>query len=258
VTLRVPGRHNVLNSLAAVAVGRELDIPSRRSRARWRASPASTGASRCAASAAACSWSTTTVHHPAEIEATLSAAREGLGRRLVVVFQPHRYTRTRALAPEFHRAFKDADTVIVTDVYAAGEAAIPAWTAARCRGDRQQRSRQRPLRAGHGEDPRDPRADRSPGDLVLTLGAGSVWKVGPPTWARAPRLQAPAPRRTRRTKKSKKARGGGKAPSPTAGGQGTPEAQGTHGAQGTGACARPARGARRRVHEAAMTACGEA
>src|SRR4029453_8560663 len=64
-------------------------------------------------------------HHPTEIEATLAAARDGFGRRTVAIFQPPRYTRTQALLEEFGRAFVLADHVVVTEVYAAGEAPIP-------------------------------------------------------------------------------------------------------------------------------------
>src|SRR6187399_175452 len=67
-------------------------------------------------------------HHPAEIEATLDAAQRGFDRRVVVAFQPHRYTRTQSLFAEFTRAFNKADLVFVTDVYAAGETPIPGAT----------------------------------------------------------------------------------------------------------------------------------
>jgi UDP-N-acetylmuramate--alanine ligase len=118
-------------------------------------------------------------HHPAEIKATLAAARSGWERRLIVVFQPHRYTRTRALFDEFVTAFYQADQVVVMEVYAAGEEPIPG---AEGRG----------LAAGiasHGH--RDARfiGEREAvvehlrsvvqdGDIVITLGAGNVWQVG--------------------------------------------------------------------------------
>jgi UDP-N-acetylmuramate--alanine ligase len=179
VSLRVPGRHNVLNSLAAIAVGRELDIPFTKIA---RALSRFTGVDRrfqVRGERGGVLVVDDYGHHPAEIEATLSAAREGLGRRLVVVFQPHRYTRTHALAMEFHRAFKDADTVIVTEIYPAGEAPIPGVDG---------RSLAEGIASGgHGSVHCEPDMQKipaileriaRPGDLVLTLGAGSVWKVG--------------------------------------------------------------------------------
>jgi UDP-N-acetylmuramate--alanine ligase len=125
VRIPVPGRHSVYNSLAAVAVGLELDVPFgkiAKSLARFQAVDR-----RFQWKGEA--FGATVVddygHHPTEIQATLAAAREGFGARTVVAFQPHRYSRTRALLEEFGRAFVLADRVIVTAVYAAGEAAIP-------------------------------------------------------------------------------------------------------------------------------------
>ena len=120
-------------------------------------------------------------HHPAEIRATLAGARTGFpDRRLVVAFQPHRYTRTRDLMGEFARAFNDADVVVVCDIYAAGEEPIAgvvvgARSSTRCarrataappRGQARRRRRRRSRR-----ELRD-------GDIVITLGAGDVWMVG--------------------------------------------------------------------------------
>jgi UDP-N-acetylmuramate--alanine ligase len=120
-------------------------------------------------------------HHPAEIRATLAAARAAFGGRVIVIFQPHRYTRAQALFQEFLSAFDQADTVIVMDVYAAGEAPLPGVSAAALADG---------IRV-HG--PRDVSYlgnDRArilahvtevagSGDLVLTLGAGDVGQLGP-------------------------------------------------------------------------------
>jgi len=194
VTLSVPGRHNVLNSLAAIAVGRELNIPFTKIA---RALSRFTGVDRrfqVRGERGGILVVDDYGHHPAEIEATLRAAREGLGRRLVVVFQPHRYTRTHALAPEFHLAFKDADTLIVTDIYSAGESPIPGVDG---------RSLAEGISgSGHGSVHCEPdmlkipaileRIAR-PGDLVLTLGAGSIWKVGAAFLAAAVETKPAAP-----------------------------------------------------------------
>jgi UDP-N-acetylmuramate--alanine ligase len=118
-------------------------------------------------------------HHPTEIRATLAAARQVWSGRIIVVFQPHRYTRTQALFDEFVTAFCDADILIVTDIYAASEEPIPGLTAGTLCGA---------IRAaGHPDAVHlsgfDAIVDHligivKPTDVVLTQGAGSVWKVG--------------------------------------------------------------------------------
>jgi UDP-N-acetylmuramate--alanine ligase len=117
-------------------------------------------------------------HHPAKIRAALAAAREGLGRRVVVAFQPHRYTRTRDVFDELARAFHDADVVLLTEIYAAGEEKIPGVTAAalaeavRACGHRAvefvaEKSRIVPRL----------RELTRPGDLVFFMGAGDIGKL---------------------------------------------------------------------------------
>jgi len=110
----------------------------------------------------------------------LAAAKEGWHRRLVVLFQPHRYTRTRDLLDEFAHAFDQADTVFITDIYPAGEPEIPGVSG--------ERLVQAVRAAGHRgvefADRKDRLAERvrpvlRPGDMVITLGAGDIWKVGP-------------------------------------------------------------------------------
>ena len=119
-------------------------------------------------------------HHPAEIRATLAAAREVHAGRIVVVFQPHRYTRTRDLWDEFVRAFNDADVLVLTEIYAAGEDKIPGVEAAplaeamRAHGHRDVRfvpDLERALEHAC-------QALAAPGDLVVTLGAGSISTLG--------------------------------------------------------------------------------
>jgi UDP-N-acetylmuramate--alanine ligase len=118
-------------------------------------------------------------HHPTEIKATLAAARQVWSGRIIVVFQPHRYSRTRALFEEFLTAFDDADGLIITDIYPASEAPIPGVTAeALCEAVR---------RKGHPDARQFSHFDAivdhlakvaQPSDVILTQGAGSVWKVG--------------------------------------------------------------------------------
>jgi UDP-N-acetylmuramate--alanine ligase len=195
VRLPVPGRHSVYNSLAAIAAGLELDVPFgkiAKSLARFQAVDR-----RFQRKGEA--FGTTVIddygHHPTEIQATLSAAREGFGARTVVAFQPHRYSRTRALLEEYGRAFVQADRVIVTAVYAAGEAPIPNIDGAAVADAL--------VRHGHPAVSYEPRLDRLPnrlkelvlpGDLVITLGAGDIWKAGEAFLALASKA---SPRRTR-------------------------------------------------------------
>jgi UDP-N-acetylmuramate--alanine ligase len=179
VKLAVPGRHSVYNSLAAIAVGLELDVPFAtivRALGRFR------GVDRRFQVKGRVDGTVVVddyAHHPTEIQATLAAAREGFGSRTVVVFQPHRYSRTKALLEEFGRAFFLADRIVVTDVYAAGEAPIAgvdgaAVAAALVRHGHPSVVAVRTLDAAT----KAVREMIRPGDLVLTLGAGDVWKVG--------------------------------------------------------------------------------
>ena len=230
ITLRVPGRHSMLNSLAAVAVGLELDLPFAKIA---KALSGFRGVDRRFQKRGEKNGVLVVDdygHHPAEIVATLSAAREAFGRRIVVVFQPHRYTRTRALAPEFHRAFYQAGAVIVTEIYPAGETPLPGVTGeALSRGIADH---------GHRDVRYEPDMEKipalldeitGPGDVVITLGAGSVWKVGEAFLGRS----AGAPRRT-----------GGAARAATAAGRGA-GASAAPGATGKPGASRPKQGGRR-------------
>ncbi|HET9298828.1 MAG TPA: UDP-N-acetylmuramate--L-alanine ligase [Candidatus Polarisedimenticolaceae bacterium] len=179
IRLGVPGRHSVYNSLAAVAVGLELDVPFRKIAAALAAFRGADRRLQLKGRAHGALIVDDYGHHPTEVVATLSAIREGFGARTVVVFQPHRYTRTQALLEEFGRAFFLADHVIVTDVYAAGERPIDGISGASVAESL--------VRHGHpsvvyerrlSEIAKRLRPSIAPGDVVLTLGAGDVWKVG--------------------------------------------------------------------------------
>ncbi|MGC3946751.1 MAG: cyanophycin synthetase [Chryseolinea sp.] len=127
--LNLAGEHNVRNALAAIAIAMELDCPDAPSRKRWRISLAWVVASRSMANgrrptAAAFSLIDDYGHHPVEMAAVLAAARGAFpGRRLVLAFQPHRYTRTRDCFADFVQVMQGADVVLLTEVYAAGERA---------------------------------------------------------------------------------------------------------------------------------------
>ncbi len=175
--VRVPGRHNILNCLATLAIADELDVAVDTTRA---ALASFEGVHRRFTVVAETPNGITLVddygHHPAEIEATLSAARAGYsGRRVVAAFQPHRYSRTHALFEEFSRAFNDANVVVVTEVYAAGEKPIEGAT-----GEKLAASiREHGHRAVAFEPDKTRLAERldtlvRPGDIVITLGAGDI------------------------------------------------------------------------------------
>ena len=184
VELKLPGRHNVLNALAAIAVAVELNLPDvavQRALANFKG--VGRRFQRYGEVAAAAGGSFTLVddygHHPVEMAATLAAARGAFpGRRLVLAFQPHRYSRTRDCFEDFVKVIAQADVVLLTEVYAAGEAAIVAADG---------RSLARALRVAGRIEPQFvdhiaalPKAIKDTardGDVVLCMGAGSIGAV---------------------------------------------------------------------------------
>jgi len=184
VTLNLPGRHNVLNALAAIAVGLEVGVPEKailKALSRFR------GVGRrfqvCGEVPLEGGGAFTLVddygHHPVEMAATLEAARGAYpGRRIVLAFQPHRYTRTRDLFEDFVRVLATADVLLLAEVYPAGEPVIAAADG---------RALAQALRGGGriepqfvadiGEMPAAIRRVARDGDVVLTMGAGSIGNV---------------------------------------------------------------------------------
>ena len=177
----VPGRHNVANALAAIAVGLELEIPFvtiANGLAGFR------GVQRrfqIRGEVAGVRVVDDYGHHPAEIQATLAAAKAAFDCRVVTVFQPHRYTRTRHLRQEFVTAFNQADVLLMLDIYPAGEPPIPGVSAEDLADGIRAHGHRNVTYLG------DNRAEIlqrlvdivRPGDLVLTLGAGDVGQLGP-------------------------------------------------------------------------------
>ncbi len=177
--LSVPGVHNINNSLAAIAVARELDVDLEIIR---KALKDFSGVQR----RFQIKGETNGIivvddygHHPTEVKATLAAAASGLERRVVVVFQPHRYTRTQHLLEEFFTAFNQADKLVVMDIYAAGEKPIPGISG--------QALYEGIKKYGHKDITYIPDKEKvvvhmleilRKGDLMITLGAGDVWKIG--------------------------------------------------------------------------------
>jgi len=170
--LHVPGRHNVLNATAAVAIARQLEVPPEKIAEGLNHFRGVDRRFQHRGEGRGVTVVDDYGHHPTEIRATLAAARECGHGKIHVIFQPHRYSRTLDLLDEFSGAFRDADTVIVLPIYAASEEPIPGVTAER-------------LASGI----KGPRVEFAPefaaavaavlaqareGDLILTLGAGSV------------------------------------------------------------------------------------
>jgi UDP-N-acetylmuramate--alanine ligase len=179
INLRVPGLHNVYNSLAAIAVGFELDVPFAQIA---EALSSFAGAGRRFQSKGEVGEVLVIDdygHHPTEIKATLAAAKLGSGgRRIVVLFQPHRYSRTHDLMEEFARSFNNADALFITDIYAASEEPIEGVTAEALTEAIKRFGHKDVRHIGSLENAATILRDHvQPGDLVLTLGAGTVSRV---------------------------------------------------------------------------------
>ncbi|MEK7299771.1 MAG: UDP-N-acetylmuramate--L-alanine ligase [Nitrospirota bacterium] len=177
--LAVPGMHNVSNALVAIAIGIELEVPVDLIR---KGLAAFTGVERrfhLRGEANGIMVVDDYGHHPTEVKATLAAAKQGWDRRLVVLFQPHRYSRTRDLIEEFTHAFDQADVLFMTDIYAAGEAPIPGVSGAAL-ADRIKAAGHRGVTFVEKKEtlPDQVLPHLQPGDLVVTLGAGDIWKAG--------------------------------------------------------------------------------
>ena len=179
VTMQVPGKHNVANALAALIVGLKLGLPLEKAaiglsvfsgvKRRFETKGRSNGI-----------WVVDDyAHHPTEISTTLQAAKATNPGRLICVFQPHRYTRTKFLRNEFGIAFPAADLLILTDVYSAGEAPIHGISGETIKDEVERQSSQDVVYIKNKEDivPYLTKIVRS-GDLVITMGAGNVYTVG--------------------------------------------------------------------------------
>jgi UDP-N-acetylmuramate--alanine ligase len=179
VTLHMVGAHNVLNALACCAVAHELGISFKLTAEALKEFAGVQRRFTVRGEAKGITVVDDYGHHPAEIRATLAGARASFPhRRIVCAFQPHRYTRTRDLLGEFATAFNNADSLILTDIYPAGEEAIPGvsgaklYEAVRACGHRDASFVER------GELAKKLRQKAREGDLVITLGAGDITHVG--------------------------------------------------------------------------------
>jgi UDP-N-acetylmuramate--alanine ligase len=176
--IRVPGLHNVYNSLAAVAVGLDLNLDFEQIAAAMMEFRGAERRFQIKGEVNGVMVVDDYGHHPTEIKATLEAARTS-GRRVVTLFQPHRYTRTRDLMDEFARSFYEADVLLVCDIYAASEDPIEGITS-RALVDMIERHGHRHVEYIGAVTNGAARIKEiaQPGDLVLTLGAGNVNQAG--------------------------------------------------------------------------------
>jgi UDP-N-acetylmuramate--alanine ligase len=174
----MPGQHNAQNTLACIAVADELEVPLDVMKEALATFHGVARRFTVVGEPGGVALVDDYGHHPAEVRATLAAARRAYSGRVLVAFQPHRYSRTKALFQEFAQAFNDADEVLFADVYPAGEAPIPGADSAHL-ADAARR---------HGHHAASHVADRNeliaslarlaqPGDVVIALGAGDINKI---------------------------------------------------------------------------------
>ena len=179
-TLHVPGMHNVLNATAAIAVGVGLDVGVEAIRAALDQFRGVDRRFQLRGRVEGVSVIDDYGHHPTEIKATLAAARSCGFRKVHVVFQPHRYTRTRDLLEDFTAAFGDADSLFVLDIYAASEKPIEGVSGEElARAIREKGGRSAQYAGSFPDAVSAAAAVAQEGDMILTLGAGSVSQLGP-------------------------------------------------------------------------------
>lgn len=188
--LHVPGRHNALNATAAIAIARQLEIPAEKIAEGLNHFRGVDRRFQLRGQVRGITVVDDYGHHPTEIRATLAAAREYGHGRILVVFQPHRFTRTRDLLDEFGGAFADADFVAVLPIYAASEEPLPGITgelvADRIKGPRVQFAQDFSVAVAAVT------AEAREGDLIFTLGAGSVSHLAPRILAALEMVHEPA------------------------------------------------------------------
>jgi UDP-N-acetylmuramate--alanine ligase len=178
LTLDVPGRHNLQNALAAVGVGLELGVPFDQIAAALAGFRGVERRFQRKGTAVGVEVIDDYGHHPTEIAAVLAAAAAGRPARLVVVFQPHRYSRTADLMAEFGPALSAADVVVLTDIYPAGEAPVSGVTVDALADAVRPSTRELHVVAAFQDLPARVAGLARAGDLILTLGAGSIGGLG--------------------------------------------------------------------------------
>lgn len=177
--LGIPGRHNVLNATAAVAVGLDLGIPAEKLKTALESFRGADRRFQVKGQASGITVIDDYGHHPTEIKATLEAARQLGGQRIVVIFQPHRYSRTQYCFDDFARSFYQADLLVVSDIYAAGEEPLEGITSERLVEAIKTHGHKNARYIGSLDDITAAlKPELKPGDLLITMGAGSVWRMG--------------------------------------------------------------------------------
>lgn len=193
ITLNVPGEHNVLNSLAAVAVGMEMGLKIDTIAKGLKAYNGVRRRFEIRGTANDIMVVDDYAHHPTEVKATLNAAKNGWKRRIVSVFQPHLFTRTRDFYEDFALAFQNSDVLIVTDIYPAREKPIKGITGALVSNAAR--------KAGHKHVHYIPNLDdlsshldtiAQPGDMIITIGAGTIWRYSEKYFEHLKSLEAAA------------------------------------------------------------------
>jgi UDP-N-acetylmuramate--alanine ligase len=179
-TLHVPGAHNILNATAAIAVGIGLDVGIEAIRSALDQFRGVDRRFQLRGRAAGVSVIDDYGHHPTEIKATLAAAKQCGFRKVHAIFQPHRYTRTRDLMEDFTTAFADADSLFVLDIYAASEKPIEGITGeVLAQQISAKNGRTVQYVSSFADAVNSAAAAAQEGDMILTLGAGSVSQLGP-------------------------------------------------------------------------------
>ncbi len=180
IRLNLPGIHNVYNSLAGIAVGMELDIPFATIRTALETLEGVRRRLEIKGTARGITVIDDYAHHPTEIKTTLQSTRcSWPGRRIVGVFQPHRYTRTQALFDDFTRAFYETDKLILLPIYSAGEATIAGIShTLLCEGIQAHGHKDVTCTDGSEQALAVLQQEVREGDVVITMGAGDVWKLG--------------------------------------------------------------------------------
>jgi UDP-N-acetylmuramate--alanine ligase len=179
INLPVPGQHNIYNALAATVVALEVEVPFEKIAAAFTKFKNANRRFQFKGEARGVTVVDDYGHHPTEILATLSAAKSGSGgRRTVVVFQPHRYTRTNELMDEFALCFNNADVLFVSDIYAASEQPIEGVTAEVLTENIKKYGHKNARYIGEIENAATKIVEElQPDDLVITLGAGSITRL---------------------------------------------------------------------------------
>lgn len=180
IRLPMPGSHNVLNALAAIAVADIFEVPFAQAKEALDSFPGVQRRFTVKGKAAGVTVIDDYGHHPTEIRAVLQAARQVAQGRIAVLFQPHRYTRTKALFDDFLTAFLDVDILYVMEIYPASEKPIDGVTGrALCDGIRARGHKKARFLADRDEIPARLADELEPGDMIITLGAGNVTQLAP-------------------------------------------------------------------------------